>query len=226
MVVAFSGARIAGGAAESSLARECSLARLTLRHASQGQQEPGRIARRTKLASSQNSPPRARDHGAESLPHWGGAAVRCDARAPHVSCPQVTNAIERSGPALAPSLPAQSGTRPRAEGGRILDVDLSTGRTRDEALDGALGRRFLGGYGLGAKLLYDRMRPNADALGPDTFGPQLKFAGYDAVLVRGTAAAPVSLSIQDGRPELRDAGFLWGRDTKGGAPPAAPASAR
>jgi aldehyde:ferredoxin oxidoreductase len=49
--------------------------------------------------------------------------------------------------------------------GKILDVDLSMGRMGDEALDETLCRRFLGGHGLGAKLLYDRMKANVDPLG-------------------------------------------------------------
>ncbi|HJO43506.1 MAG TPA: aldehyde ferredoxin oxidoreductase N-terminal domain-containing protein, partial [SAR324 cluster bacterium] len=51
--------------------------------------------------------------------------------------------------------------------GKILNVDLTTGQLRDEPLDEALCRDFLGGYGIGAKLLYDRMKPGVDALGPD-----------------------------------------------------------
>ena len=43
--------------------------------------------------------------------------------------------------------------------GRILNVDLSAGTLTDETLDEGLCRAFLGGYGIGAKLLYDRMRP-------------------------------------------------------------------
>ena len=137
--------------------------------------------------------------------------------------------------------------------GKILNADLSTGRLSDEALDESLARRFLGGYGLGAKLLYDRMPPGVDPMGPEsllgfftgpltgspsiegnrfvvvckspltgtwgdancggTFGPHLKFAGYDGVLVRGIADRPVYLHIADGRAEIRDAGFLWGRDS-------------
>jgi len=137
--------------------------------------------------------------------------------------------------------------------GKILNVDLSTRRMWSEALDESLCRRFLGGYGLGAKLLYERMPPGADSLGPDnllgfftgpltgtpaiegnrfvvvskspltgtwgdancggTFGPHLKFAGYDGILVRGIADAPVYLFIDEGVPQLRDAAFLWGKDT-------------
>ena len=30
-----------------------------------------------------------------------------------------------------------------------------------------MARDFVGGYGIGARLLYKRMRPNADPLGPE-----------------------------------------------------------
>jgi aldehyde:ferredoxin oxidoreductase len=45
------------------------------------------------------------------------------------------------------------------------------------------------------------------------FGPELKFAGYDMVIVRGKAASPVMLVIEDNRFELKPAGNLWGVDT-------------
>lgn len=42
-------------------------------------------------------------------------------------------------------------------------------------------------------------------------GPELRFAGYDGVLITGRADAPVYLWIHDGHAELRDASHLWGR---------------
>jgi aldehyde:ferredoxin oxidoreductase len=44
------------------------------------------------------------------------------------------------------------------------------------------------------------------------FGAELKGTGYDAVVVQGTAAQPVYLSIVEGRASLRDARGLWGLD--------------
>ncbi|NQU15187.1 MAG: aldehyde ferredoxin oxidoreductase family protein [Desulfobacteraceae bacterium] len=44
------------------------------------------------------------------------------------------------------------------------------------------------------------------------WGPELKFAGWDAVILDGAADSPVYLSIEDGEVEIRDAGDLWGRD--------------
>ncbi len=45
------------------------------------------------------------------------------------------------------------------------------------------------------------------------WGPELKMAGYEALVITGRAAKPVYLWIQDGdRVEIRDARHLWGRD--------------
>jgi len=42
---------------------------------------------------------------------------------------------------------------------------------------------------------------------------ELKFAGFDAIVIKGRAPQPVYLWIHDGKAELRDAGHLWGRVT-------------
>ena len=46
-----------------------------------------------------------------------------------------------------------------------------------------------------------------------TFGPELKFAGYDAVIVQGKAAKPVYVWIKDDQVEIRDAAAVWGKNT-------------
>lgn len=51
--------------------------------------------------------------------------------------------------------------------GEILDIDLTSGTFEVEELDEQLCHDYLGGYGLGAKLLYDRMPAGVDPLGPD-----------------------------------------------------------
>jgi aldehyde:ferredoxin oxidoreductase len=43
---------------------------------------------------------------------------------------------------------------------------------------------------------------------------ELKFAGYDAIVIRGESPKPVYLWIHRGGYELRDAGHLWGMTTK------------
>ena len=44
------------------------------------------------------------------------------------------------------------------------------------------------------------------------WGPELRLAGYDAIMITGRAERPVYLSIRDGEAELRDAAALWGQD--------------
>jgi len=42
------------------------------------------------------------------------------------------------------------------------------------------------------------------------FGAELKFAGFDGVIIEGASEAPTWLYIEDGQAELRDASKLWG----------------
>jgi aldehyde:ferredoxin oxidoreductase len=51
--------------------------------------------------------------------------------------------------------------------GKILNVDLSSGTVESESLPEEMFRQYIGGYGLGARLLFDRIPPGADALGPE-----------------------------------------------------------
>ena len=44
------------------------------------------------------------------------------------------------------------------------------------------------------------------------FGPELKFAGYDGIVIEGRAAKPVYLWIYNDEVEIRDAAELWGKD--------------
>ena len=137
--------------------------------------------------------------------------------------------------------------------GKILWVDLAKKELKEEVLDEELCRSYIGGYGLGAKLLFDRQPAGVDPLGPDNilgfltgpfdgtqalggsryvvvakspltggwgdansggqFGPNLKYAGYDAVFFTDISEEPVYLFINSGRAELRSAAHLWGKDT-------------
>ncbi len=45
------------------------------------------------------------------------------------------------------------------------------------------------------------------------WAPELKFAGYDHIVVHGRSSKPVYLWISDGHAELRDASHLWGLTT-------------
>lgn len=138
--------------------------------------------------------------------------------------------------------------------GKILRVDLSSGKISIEEHGEVFYRRYLGGRALALYYLLKELRPKADPLGPENllvfapgvitgapiqgasrfsvaakspltetygeaeagghWGPELKFAGYDAVVVKGRAEKPVYLWIHDGEAELRDASHLWGLPTK------------
>lgn len=45
------------------------------------------------------------------------------------------------------------------------------------------------------------------------FGSELKYAGYDGIIVAGRGAKPIYLSILDDAIDFRDASDVWGRDT-------------
>ena len=137
--------------------------------------------------------------------------------------------------------------------GKILEVDLSRGKISEAKLDEKLARDFIGGRGLGVKLMYDQVGPEVKPLDPKNllifatgpltgtlaptsgrhcvvtkspltgtvsdsqsggyWGAELKFAGYDAIVVRGKAKKPVYLWVHDGGAELKDAKALWGKGT-------------
>ena len=137
--------------------------------------------------------------------------------------------------------------------GKILFVDLSTGEIKVETLHEKLRNDFIGGYGIGARILYSRQKAGVNPLGPENalglitgpltgtlaptasrftvvgksprtggwgeansggdFGPYLKFAGYDAVFFTGISNEPVYLLIDNGKAQLKEAGYLWGKDT-------------
>ena len=132
--------------------------------------------------------------------------------------------------------------------GKILFIDLSTGEMKEEGLDEKICRDFIGGYGIGARMLYSRQKAGVDPLGPENtfglltgpftgtivppglrymvvakspltggwgeansggyFGPNLKFAGFDAVFFAGSSIKPVYLLIDNGKPHLKDAIYL------------------
>jgi aldehyde:ferredoxin oxidoreductase len=112
---------------------------------------------------------------------------------------------------------------------------------------------YLGGRGLGVRLIYDHYTPGTDALDPGNplifntgpltgtalpgsgrvdvtalspmsnlraksnfgayWGPELKFSGYDHVVIQGKAENPCYIWINEGQVEIRDARHLWGKDT-------------
>ena len=139
-----------------------------------------------------------------------------------------------------------------AYAGKILRVDLSTGETETEPMGEEMAKQYIGGIGLGIRLLVDNLKQGTDAFSPDNplifvtgplsgtmgptagngyavvskspatggvaeakahgfFGPDLKRAGYDAVIITGKAEKPVYLWIDDDRVQLMDAKHLWGK---------------
>ena len=138
--------------------------------------------------------------------------------------------------------------------GKILRVDLTTAKISEEpTMERA--KKFIGGVGLGDKIMWDEIKPvvgpfdSANRLlfltGPLTgtlaptsgrmeicskapgveppsctrsglggsFGPELKYAGYDAIIIQGKAEKPALLLIEDGDVKIEDASSLWGKDT-------------
>jgi aldehyde:ferredoxin oxidoreductase len=45
-----------------------------------------------------------------------------------------------------------------------------------------------------------------------SFSPEIKYAGYDGIVIKGRAKHPVYLWIDDDQVEIRDARHLWGKD--------------
>ncbi len=137
--------------------------------------------------------------------------------------------------------------------GKLLLVDISSGKISTEPLNEKFAAQYIGGAGLAARYLYDLIDASTDPLGPDNplifmtgpldatpapscgrfvvvarspqtglygeanagnfFGPDLKLAGYDGIIVRGKSSMPVYLLIRDGNVELRDAKHLVGKTT-------------
>lgn len=70
----------------------------------------------------------------------------------------------------------------------------------------------------GGRALVAAKSPQTGLLGYANFGghwgPALKYAGYDLLVVKGRADKPVFLWIDDDAVEIRDADYIWGMDTR------------
>jgi len=148
--------------------------------------------------------------------------------------------------------------------GVILDIDLTTGKIDRKPIPLEDTAKFVGGRGLGMKILWDRLKtPGIDALSPENplmfmpgplsgfpvpsssrtcvvtksprtsaiasehpqastvsysnmggfFGPEIRFAGYDGIVITGKASSPVYVFIDDDEIEIRDAKKFWGMGT-------------
>jgi len=91
--------------------------------------------------------------------------------------------------------------------GKILTVDLSKKKLKDEVLDEKLCREFIGGYGLGARILFNRQKPGTDPLGPDSI------FGFTTGMLTGTPAISSSRYIVVGKSPLTGG---WGDANSGG----------
>jgi aldehyde:ferredoxin oxidoreductase len=91
--------------------------------------------------------------------------------------------------------------------GKILWVDLEKAKIKEEALDEKTCREYIGGYGLGAKILFDRQKPGADPLGPDNV------FGLVTGPLTGTPALGGSRYVAVGKSPLTGG---WGDGNSGG----------
>jgi aldehyde:ferredoxin oxidoreductase len=90
---------------------------------------------------------------------------------------------------------------------KILWVDLSTKEMREEPLDERTARKYFGGYGLGARILFDRQKPEVDPLGPEAT------LGFVTGLVTGTDGVGGSRYVVVGKSPLTGG---WGDANSGG----------
>ncbi len=87
--------------------------------------------------------------------------------------------------------------------GKLLFVDLSTGEIKEESPDESLYHDYIGGYGIGSRILYDRMKAGVDPLGPKNMmgfltgpftGTNATFAGRYCIV----AKSPITNGWGDG----------------------------
>jgi len=91
--------------------------------------------------------------------------------------------------------------------GKILKVDLTLGKVHEETLDESFYKAWLGGYGLGARIIYGDITPKTDPLGPGNI------LGFATGLLTGTLT-PLGSSISVvGKSPLTS---TWGDSRVGG----------
>ena len=135
--------------------------------------------------------------------------------------------------------------------GKQLRVSLDSKEILKENIDASILRKYLGGVGYAARVLYDEIPKGIDPLLPENklmfitspltanripgggsimlgykspltnawgesrcggdFGPNLKSAGYDALIIEGKSDHPVFLVIDDDRVFIRSAKHLIGK---------------
>ena len=91
--------------------------------------------------------------------------------------------------------------------GKVLYVDLGDGTLTEEPLSDDLTQKYLGGYGIGAAILYDKMKPGVDPLGPDAI------FGFVSGPLTGTPALTSGRYTVVGKSPLTG---TWGDASSGG----------
>ena len=134
---------------------------------------------------------------------------------------------------------------------KIAYIDLTTGDIQIKPIPLDVRKKFLGGRGLDAYLLYNHTKKGCDPIGPDNtlmvsggllcatcasatarthvmakspltgllgscnmggfFAPEMAWAGFNHLVIKGKAKHPVYIYIHNGKIEIRDARDVWGR---------------
>ena len=134
---------------------------------------------------------------------------------------------------------------------KIAYIDLTTGDIQIKPIPLDVRKKFLGGRGLDAYLLYNHTNKGCDPIGPDNtlmvsggllcatcasatarthvmakspltgllgscnmggfFAPEMAWAGFNHLVIKGKAKHPVYIYIHNGKIEIRDARDVWGR---------------
>ena len=133
---------------------------------------------------------------------------------------------------------------------RVLEVDLSTRKAKVLEYGEEILRKYFGGSGLAASILFDRFDPEIDAFHPESplifmtglltgvpvpcgcrisvcaksplghwgeanaggyWGPELKFTGFDGLILTGRSSEPCYLWVTPDGAEVRSAISLWGK---------------
>lgn len=135
--------------------------------------------------------------------------------------------------------------------GKILRVDLSSGKSWTD--DTAKYKDFIGGEGIGYKVLWDEVPAGTHPFAPENkivfgagplcgsgvacsgrttiisllptspfygagsshmggyFSVEMKYAGYDAIVLEGKSPKPVWIRIEDNKVVIEDARWIWGK---------------
>lgn len=99
--------------------------------------------------------------------------------------------------------------------GKILHIDLSSGDVRREPLDIELAKKFVGGSGIGFRLIYDLLKPDTDPLSPDSpiilnLGPLIGTMSPCSSKCGATMKFPVPATRSGGK-HIIDTAFGGGR---------------